>query len=279
MTVADSENSELIQLLAGEGLDTVEGAFAYEGGQDLSKPGLGTRRRTRIDLTAPDGAARVLYLKRYGQERFGDRWRRFMTYGRSSPASVEFENIRAAQDCGVATMDAIAFGHEMGFGGLAARRSYLVVTAVPGDALERCAGEFLAAHAGDDGVRRLTDQLARLVAALHGAGFVHRDLYASHVFLHESSDGLSLYLIDLARMFAPRRRAFRWRVKDLAQLKYSMPASWVQRHWDEFLGAYLDSCGGAAAERYSPAIDRKETSIRRRAQRRGRRRAKGAPER
>ncbi len=278
MTVAGSENSELVELLAGAGLDTVDGAFAYGGGRDLSKPGLGTRRRTRIELTAPDGATHVLYLKRYGPERFGDRWRRFMTYGPSSPASVEFENIRAAQRCGAATMDAVAFGQEMGFGRLAARRSYLVVTAVPGDAIERCGEEFLAAHAADDGARRLTDELARLVAALHGAGFVHRDLYASHVFLYESPGGVSLYLIDLARMFAPRWRLFRWRVKDLAQLKYSMPESWVQSHWDEFLGTYLDSCGGRGG-RYSRAIDRKAASIRRRAQRRGGRQAKEPPER
>ena len=278
MTVRCSENSELAELLTGAGLDTVDGAFAYGGGQDLSKRGLGTRRRTRIELTAPDGETHVLYLKRYGPERFGDRWRRFMTYGRSSPAGVEFENIRAARHCGVATMDAIAFGQEMGFGNLSARRSYLVVTAVPGDAIERCGEEFLTAHAGDDGARRLTDELARGVAALHGAGFVHRDLYASHVFLHESPGGLSLYLIDLARMFAPRWRLFRWRAKDLAQLKYSMPESWVQSHWDEFLGIYLDSCG-RSGEGCSRAIDRKVVSIRRRAQRRGRRRAKEPPER
>ncbi|MDP6544956.1 MAG: lipopolysaccharide kinase InaA family protein [Phycisphaerae bacterium] len=263
------ENSELTELLIGARLDTVDGAFAYGGGEDLVKPGLGTRRRTRIELDD-----RVLYLKRYGPERFGDRWRRFMTYGRSSPASVEFENIRAAQRCGVATMDAVAFGHEMGFGGLFARRSYLVVTAVEGDAIERCGSEFLAAGSDGDGARRLTDKLARLVGTLHGAGFVHRDLYASHVFLHDSPDGVSLYLIDLARMFAPRWRAFRWRVKDLAQLKYSMPAVWVQDHWDEFLGAYLDICGGNA-ERYSRAVDRKAASIRRRAERK----AEGAPER
>jgi len=278
MTVATSKNSELGGLLTGAGLDTVDGVFAYEGGQDLSKPGLGTRRRTRIELTDPDGETHVLYLKRYGPERIGDRWRRFITYGRSSPASVEFENIRAAQRCGVATMDAITFGHEMGFAGFSARRSYLVVTSVPGDAIERCGEEFLAAHASDDGARQLTGELARLVAALHVAGFVHRDLYASHVFLHDSPDGVSLCLIDLARMFAPRWRAFRWFVKDLAQLKYSMPAAWVQNHWDEFLRTYLDSCGGSA-ERYSRAIDHKAASIRRQAQRRAARHEKGAPER
>ncbi|MDP6633888.1 MAG: lipopolysaccharide kinase InaA family protein [Phycisphaerae bacterium] len=273
MIDSDSENSGLVDLLSDAGLDTVDGVFAYGCGEDLVKPGLGTRRRTRIELTASDGAAQVFYLKRYGLEKLGDCWRRLLTYGRCSPASVEFENIRAARCCGVSTMDALAFGHEMGFGGLFGRRSYLVVTSVPGDAIERCGQEFLDAHAGDDGARRLTDELARQVAALHAGGFVHRDLYAAHVFLHDSPDGVSLYLIDLARMFAPRWRMFRWRVKDLAQLKYSMPAAWVENHWDEFLSAYLAACPGDR-QRYSRAINRKEASIRRRAQRRAERKEK-----
>ena len=277
MTGAPSENNGPGELLASAGLDTVDGAFAYGGGEDMVKPGLGTRRRTRIELTGPDGVARVLYLKRYGPERWGDRWKRFVTYGPSSPASVEFENIRAVQRCGVSTMDALAFGHEMGFAGLAGRRSYLVVSSVPGDAIERCGSEFLVAH-GADGARSLTDALARQIAALHGGGFVHRDLYAAHVFLHDSPEGVSLHLIDLARVFAPRWRKFRWRVKDLAQLKYSMPAAWVKNHWDEFLCLYLDICGGPR-DRCFQAVDRKATSIRRRAARRGRRRTKGVSER
>jgi hypothetical protein len=274
MTRSGSGNSKPAELLTAAGLDTVDGAFAYGGGRDLVKPGLGTRRRTRIELADSDGDTCVLYLKRYGPERLGDRLRRFLTYGPSSPASVEFENIRAAQRCGVATMDAVAFGHEMGFGGLFARRSYLVVTSVPGDAIERCGDEFLGAHKAGDGSRRLTKELAKCVAALHAGGFVHRDLYAAHVFLHDSPDGISLHLIDLARVFAPRWRKFRWRVKDLAQLKYSMPASWVKKHWDEFVGIYLDICGGSR-DRYFRAIDRKAASILRRQQRRTARREKG----
>ena len=277
MTEPASKNSELLKLLADAGLDTLDGAFAYRGGEDLVKPGLGTRRRTRIELTASDGSSHVLYLKRYGPERWSDRLKRFLTYGRCSPASVEFDNIRAAQRCGVSTMDALAFGHEMGFAGLSGRRGYLVVSSVPGAAIERCGTGFLVTHKAD-GARRLTDALARQVAALHAGGFVHRDLYAAHVFLDDSPDGMSLHLIDMARVFAPRWRKFRWRVKDLAQLKYSMPAVWVKNHWDEFIGIYLDICGGGK-DRYFRAIDRKTASILRQSQRRAARKAKGPPER
>ena len=108
---------------------------------------------------------------------------------------------------------------------------------------------------------------------------VHRDLYAAHVFLDDSSEEMVLNLIDMARVFKPRWRKFRWRVKDLAQLKYSMPAAWVKNHWDEFLCAYLDICGGPR-DRYFHAIDRKAASILRQSQRRAARKnnAQGAPE-
>jgi len=270
MTVECPPDSELYGLLIDAGLDSVDGAFAYGGGEDLVKPGLGTRRRTRIELTGSDGSPRTLYLKRYGPERPGDRWRRLRTYGRCSPASVEFDSIRAAQACGVSTMDAVAMGHEMGCCGLFAQRSYLVVTSVPGDALERCGQEFFAAHRSDGGAEQLTSELARQVAALHAGGLVHRDLYAAHMFLHESADGIELNMIDLARIFAPRWRMFRWRVKDLAQLKYSMPADWVDACWEAFLDAYFDRCSGDRVK-YSRAIDRKAASIRSRAERRAQR--------
>ena len=163
----------------------------------------------------------------------------------------------------------------------------------------------------------LAVKLGRLAAALHGQGFVHRDFYACHVFVdkeHEkdaSSTGgrdarptrardvrdmasaggmsatLELYLIDLARVFRPRWRQFRWRVKDLAQLKYSMPVNWVNEHWGHLLDGYLDALAehcrkqrgsgtrpatrgrdAMNADRLSHAIDHKLAEMVRRAARR-----------
>ena len=137
------------QALAAAGLDTVAGAFAYGGGQDLAKPGLGNRRRTRVELPGPDGARHVLFLKRYGggtapavRAALG-RW--LERGGRCSAAAGEFENIRAARAAGVATMEPIAYGQEAC--PLGAGASYVLVSAVPGEALERCGEAFLAAHA------------------------------------------------------------------------------------------------------------------------------------
>ena len=96
------------------------------------------------------------------------------------------------------------------------------------------------------------DRLARFVAAFHAAGFVHRDLYLSHVFIrppapHATRNGQcpeqTFALIDLQRVFRPRWRRRRWVVKDLAALNYSTPTDLVGRQERlRFLCRYVRRC-------------------------------------
>ncbi len=177
-----------MQALAAAGLDTVEGAFAYRGGQELAKPSLArARRRTRIELTDRTGRRHVLYLKRYGPEGWIALARRcWLLYGAwIGPAGLEATNIARVRSMGIATMQVVRWGEEPGV--LVAGRSYLIVTAVPGEALARCAEQFLRAG-GEQATARLTEALAELVAKLHKAGYVHRDLYTSHIFMHQGPE-------------------------------------------------------------------------------------------
>ncbi|HOF18796.1 MAG TPA: lipopolysaccharide kinase InaA family protein [Phycisphaerae bacterium] len=250
------------------GLDSVEGAFAFAAGADLDKPGLGNRRRTRLELADSQGRRRELILKRYGPEPLRARLRRAWTYGLCGAAEIEYRNIRLVAALGIDTMQAVAWGGESCRGG---GRSFLLATVVPGEALERCGREFLAAS--PERAEELTAKLAALVARLHGAGYVHRDLGACHVFLHVGDVGLELNLIDLARVFAPSSwRMFRWRVKDLAQLLHSMPSEWVEAHWEAFLRQYLALTGGGSPRRYARAAACKAAWIARHEARRKRRR-------
>ena len=275
---ADSAPDEaLLEAVALAGLDTLDGVFAYGGGQDITKAGLGGRRRTRLVLPDGRGSHHQLYLKRYGREPLAGWLRRLATYGPGrSPARTEFQNIRAARAAGVATMQAVIFGE--GRPRLWPQRSYIIVTSVPGDALERCLERFLVDGAGRQTAEDFTRKLAKMVSTLHGAGYVHRDLYSSHVFLCADGGLAKFFLIDLARMFRPRWRRFRWVVKDLAQLKYSMPAAWTDRWWDFFLAGYLGPRHEAHAARYNRAIDGKVRRMLRRIRRKGRRRPAGTPE-
>ena len=246
-----SGGEDLRGLLEQRGLTTVAGVFALEGGQDLSKAGLGHRRRTRVVL--PDHGGVAFYVKRYGREPLLVALRRWFTYGlRGSPASVEAANIEAARSAGLTQMEVLASGQE----GPPHRpvRSFLVVREIDGQSLERC-GPQLARRLGEAGVSELlTERLAELVARLHGAGYVHRDLYACHIFVERGLEGGTLSLIDLARMFRPRWRAFRWQVKDLAQLRSSMDVAWVQQCWEPFLRGYLRTRGEGAFGRYNRAV-------------------------
>ena len=65
---------------------------------------------------------------------------------------------------------------------------------------------------------------------LHESGFVHRDLYLSHIFFEQSREGcVQLALIDLQRVLTPNLRRQRWFVKDLAALDYSTPPTAASR--------------------------------------------------
>ncbi len=257
--LGDDLDENLRELLHDHHLDTVEGAMAFEGGQDLVKANLNLRRRTRLELTDRQRQKHTFYMKRYGRPGLWERLKSLLRGEWTSPARREFENIQAVRRAGVPTMRAIVCGQECPCG-LGA--SYIIVSSVPGEALERCGQELLhTLAASNEVIANFTRQLASMVRSLHTAGMFHRDLYAAHVFADSRNGRTDLYLIDLARVIRPCCRTFRWRVKDLAQLKYSMPPEWVLQ-WREFMLAYL---GDAATEmdRYNAAIDAKVEKINR----------------
>lgn len=261
----------LLNAIRYEHLDTVDGACLHQGGEDLPKPGLVRRERKRLKLVDETGCRHVLYMKFYGREKLLDALRRWRQTGqRVSRAMMELGNIDAVRKLGIPTMEALVCSDEPSR--LGRGRGFLIVTTVPGDSLARLFDDYLKRHADSpQRVERLTDQLAERVSALHRGGLVHRDLYTAHVFLDEADDTDTLYLIDLARVFRPRWRRFRWRVKDLAQLKYSMPDRWLAKYWDRFLDGYFgdDASWRGAVEK---AIERKANWMGRRTQRKMRRR-------
>lgn len=262
--------------LSKQGLDTIEGAFAFDSGDEIYKPGLGHRERIAFTVTDEVGHKHQLYMKRYSADPLSDRLRRWWTHGlATTPGSVEFENILAVRREGILTAEPIICD------GRSANadsdgRSYLIVAAVPGVKLEECMDDFLARNANKpDAAEAFTRTLAELVRTLHRAGFVHRDLYSSHIFLHESDGCMNLHLIDLARAFRPRWRRTRWRVKDLAQLKYSPPMrNWAERYWPLFISEYLGRDDAAQLRRWRRRVQWKIAMMRYRRGRRAKRAGK-----
>ncbi len=272
LLLREQQDASLAEAIRRAGLDNLQGAFDFSGGQDLDKPGLGCRRRTRLHLTDSTGADHLLYMKRYNaMDRAGLVRARLSGQRQGSQAWLEMRNIQAVRDAGVPTMQVLAWGQQP-------PRSYILVTSVPGEAVERCGNAFFARYGQDMTVcDAFTWQLANMASRLHQAGLFHRDFYASHVFLEIRDELPHLYLIDLARIIAPRFRRFRWVVKDLAQLKYSMPDRWVNGYWEGFLQRYLEHPSGPGLRRLQRAIDRKVQRMTRHDVRRRARRIKGSP--
>lgn len=232
-----------VVMLQGHGLTGFSSVFRFEGGERLDKPGLARwRERRRVVLTDLAGEPRTFYLKRYLRPPLSQQLRRIVSAGlRQSTAGREWQTTLALAEAGIPVSEPVAFGQETRAG--FERRSFIVLEAAPGRSLEGWLPvEWKRRAFGADFRRRreLVLALARQVAAFHAAGFVHRDLYASHIFIQDAAGGAPRFtFIDLQRVFRPRWRRRRWIVKDLAQLYYSTAAFASRadrlRFWREYL--------------------------------------------
>ncbi len=212
-------------LLQANHLDSVNALFAVADGELLGKPGLAPwRERLRLRLEDRSGQ-RVFFLKRfrYPPAKARREMRRSGS-GASSLAGMEWTWMTQLAREGIPCVQPVAYGEELD--GSRELRSAILTAAVPGHALEHWVGRW--GEADRPTVRNLIAPVAQLVARLHACGWVHRDLYLSHVFYEWSEPGEeSLHLIDLQRIIRPRWRRRRWIVKDLAALNFSSPISVV----------------------------------------------------
>jgi hypothetical protein len=210
------------ELVKRHHLDSLDALFSHSDGERLDKPGLDPWRQ-RWRLTVEDGGdTSTFYLKRFHAPPTAARRTGLRSgSGASSLAGNEWEWIRRLTADGIPCVQAIAFGQELA--GSREVRSAILTAGVAGRSLERWVDEWAA---GDrTTIQRLVAATAGLISRLHGHGYIHRDLYLSHVFYDPSQPiERSLHLIDLQRVIRPRWRLRRWIVKDLASLNFSTPS-------------------------------------------------------
>lgn len=213
--------ADFVPLMQGAGLNSLEALLTADRGVSLTKPGLERwRERIRLTLSSPHGET-VLFLKRFTAPpgRIRREVRRSGSAARSV-AGVEWTWLHRLASAGIPCPQPVAFGEELAGG--RERRSAVLMSAVPGRSLEAWAKAGPAPDRRT--VLRLVEGTAALVSNLHRAGYAHRDLYLSHLFVDDAEPGAPVvYLIDLQRVrhFAGVLR--RWIIKDLAALNYSTP--------------------------------------------------------
>lgn len=263
-----------IVLLQQNGLTSFSSVFQFDGGERLDKPGLaGWRERRRVTLNDLAGEPHTFYLKRYVHPPMALQLRRIVTGRlRQSTASREWNAILALIAAGIPVPVPVAFGQDI-FRGVE-RRSFLVLEEAPGQSLE----SWLPAHWRRDATgpacrrqQELVRSLAQQVAAFHAAGFVHRDLYTSHIFLRTGADDQppAFTLIDLQRVFRPRWRRTRWVVKDLAALRFSTESFASRTDRWRFWKHYIQAVRRSKWMKRLPAlVEAKSSRIRRHQERR-----------
>ena len=218
--------AEFEPMLRAEHLDSMERLFADDLGEPLDKPGLASwRQRRRLRLSGEGGA--TFFIKRFDHPPWSaGKLVRASKTGAQSVAGMEWSWIQNLRSDGIACPRLVALGEERAGGREV--RSVLMTEAVPGQSLERwmLRWQELEPAKRDE----ISQGVARLVAKLHQKGYVHRDLYLSHIFYDHSKHGdESLHLIDLQRVIRPPWRRERWIIKDLASLNYSTPKDCLSR--------------------------------------------------
>ncbi len=210
-----------------QGLVSIDSIFNFSGATELVKSNI-SKYRTRLtfDITAPDT---TLFLKRYDDPPILDQVKRW-TQGRRWQSIADFDRLPAEilNDSGIKTPKTIAYGSQ--FKGLFERRSFIVTEKLPAaESIERKLPDFVLKPTTPQAVKmkkEFINSLAVFICKFHKTGCFHRDLYFAHIFLGENGE---FYLIDLQRTFKPKISAFRYRVKDIAQLYYSAPGKYFSR--------------------------------------------------
>ena len=220
-------------LFKDNGLSDFDSFMDFTGGEVLKK--ITVRSITRFYLSG-EGRESGFYLKRHSRRpRLCAKFKGLVKGGAPSEAAKEFEAIEALTRAGVPCQRAVAFGERSLNGKV---ESFLVTEALDGyRQLEKMIHDFLPPLSSSmvSRKRALIKEVASLVAALHGAGFNHKDLYLTHILAMPKPEGsaeeggYTLKLIDLQRVNHRTSGRRRWLVKDIAALNYSSPSEIITR--------------------------------------------------
>ena len=190
-------------------------------------------------------------------------------------ARNEFEACRRLRAHDVRAPDVAAFAQR----GInpSTRRSVVLCDALEGFVSLEDVGNGWTVAPPEPGLkRRLLASVARLTAAMHGAGVTHRDYYACHLMVDPAKLGagqVELAVIDLHRAEVRDRTPRRARRRDLAALLYSvsaMPLTRADRL--RFVAAYVGDRPATELRRHAGfwnRVARRAERLRKRAAARG----------
>jgi len=221
--IINREHRDLLDRLGFLDFDAI---WNWEGGQRIKD----IRERSVIRIPVEHGGRKThLYLKKHKGGGTGfTKWIPHPWLGkRTSPGRREFDNIRLFRDQGLGTVVPIAAGEkESPTNGI--QSFILTEDFFPYVQLEALLKDDPAFFMGEPGASRkeaLLTEIARLADRMHQAGLNHQDFNATHILLYygRDSDRPHLALFDLQRVEIGGGWRYRWPIKSVARLNYTLP--------------------------------------------------------
>ncbi len=140
-------------------------------------------------------------------------------------ARPEYQALKHLTEVGIPTLEILEFNSN-GWNP-AAQKSYLITKALHHTtSLETLCGHWQTSSPTIDFKRKIIRQVAKIAAQMHNAGINHRDFYICHFLfdekLYAEKGQVKLYLMDLHRAQIRQEVPYRWRLKDIGGLYFSV---------------------------------------------------------
>ncbi len=215
------------EFLARIGFDSFESVYNYTKGDVIKK--IKAKTVLRLEFNH-QGGKRIFYLKRHGLEfiGFSGLLRRFFLRCGRSQGRLEFENICDFRQNNFPTVVPVVTGEK--FYRILWVKSFLITEDFsPYISLEDMLEHQPRFFTSPEGVHRkriLLGEISRIARNMHQQGLNHLDFNATHILLHYENGSLPprIALFDFQRVTRRKFLRFRWKIKSLARLNYSLPA-------------------------------------------------------
>ena len=219
-------NRDCQDLLRDAGLQSFESVWRFSGGEVVKQ--IKERSVIRFDFSH-HGMKRTFYLKRHHLKfiGLGRLLSRFFPELCVSQGRLEFDNICDFRKNKLPTVAPVAAGERSVR--LFWSESFLITEdPSPLISLENMLRDYPQYLQGPKHSSRrkiLLHEMALLARKMHERGFNHLDFNTTHILLHyeNHTDVPTLALFDLQRVDKRKFCRFRWKIKSLARLNYSLP--------------------------------------------------------
>jgi len=219
-------NNEYQELMERAPFHSFESIWNFSNGETIKQ--IKARSVIRLEIRHHD-IKRTFYIKLHNSEFIGlsRLFSRLFPRRSLSQGRLEFENICAFRKNSLPTVVPVAAGEK--FSRFFWARSFLITEDfspfISLEALLENQPQFLSGPKSENRKRILLREIAVLARKMHQNGFNHRDFNATHILLNydNGSDIPQIALFDFQRVEKRMYFRFRWKIKSIARLNFTLP--------------------------------------------------------